>query len=153
MGKIRIYELSRKIKVGNKEIIDELEKRGLRGKTHSSTLDPELVKSLEETFKKRSPKKYAPKKTSTAEKGKKKEKEGKKAKETPSSAKPPVPHVKMKEEKKKTAKKAKKAKPESPAEEADIALPDKLKKEIEEQKDEKLKIKSMQRAFQAIRKI
>ncbi|GBE01432.1 translation initiation factor IF-2 [bacterium BMS3Bbin06] len=153
MGKIRIYELSRKIKVGNREIIDELEKRGLKGKTHSSTLDPELVTSLEETFKKRSQKRYAPEKTSTAEKVKKKEKEGKKAKETPSSAKPPAPHVKMKEEKKKTAKKAKKAKPESPAEEEDIALPDKLKKEIEEQKDEKLKTKSMQRAFQAIRKI
>jgi translation initiation factor IF-2 len=39
MSKIRIYELAKKLHKSNKEILDELLKIGVEGKTHSSTIE------------------------------------------------------------------------------------------------------------------
>jgi translation initiation factor IF-2 len=43
MSKIRIYELARKLHKSNKEILDELMKIGVEGKTHSSTIEDAIA--------------------------------------------------------------------------------------------------------------
>ena len=44
MQKIRIYELAKELGVTNKSILSELSKLGIEGKTHSSSIEPELAK-------------------------------------------------------------------------------------------------------------
>ncbi len=137
MSKMRIYELSKEINVSNKDILKELEKMGITGKTHSSNIDGDTADILREIFAKPS-KEEKPKK---AEKPPEKEKKKKEL--------PRIPE-KPDEEAKKKAEELIKTEDED---EEDITLPDRFKKEIIDQKVEKLKSKSMQRAFQAIRKI
>jgi len=98
---MRVYELSKEIKVSTKDILKELEKMGIKGKTHSSNIDLETVNKIKSIL----------------------------------------------------TQKEKISKVISDDEEEEIAIPDRFKKEIVDQKIEKLKSKSMQRAFQAIRKI
>ena len=43
MAKIRIHELAKQLDIANKEIITFLEKNGIAGKTHSSSVDDDLV--------------------------------------------------------------------------------------------------------------
>ncbi|NOX19743.1 MAG: hypothetical protein GXO99_00555, partial [Nitrospirae bacterium] len=50
MSKMRIYELSREIKVSNKDILKELEKMGITGKTHSSNIDGDTADRIREIF-------------------------------------------------------------------------------------------------------
>ncbi len=163
MAKTRIYELSKRLGISNKEVLNELKKMGVEGKTHSSSIDDDLVKKIENIFK-RSEEKPAKKPIS--------DKKVQEEKKQPSK-KPPAPEEKKvtekKEHKKRPPEKKKKKKQPKPTktapatadliqpvqaeEEDEIALPDRFKKDIEGQKVEKLKSKSMQRAFQAIRKI
>jgi translation initiation factor IF-2 len=160
MAKIRIYELSRKLKVSNKEILAELEKMGVSGKTHSSNIDDDLAKKVEAVFKKTVTEKKPVGKKTPAKESKKEQKEEKKEakKEKPKKEE----RKKKKTEKPKARKPSRKTVPvipsttpevQPPEEDEEIALPDRFKKEIESEKVEKLKSKSMQRAFQAIRKI
>jgi cell division protein FtsN len=45
---MRIYELAKKLGVKSKYILSELSKLGIEGKTHSSNIEPDLVKKIEE---------------------------------------------------------------------------------------------------------
>ena len=47
MQKTRIYELAKRLKVPNKTILSELLKLGVEGKTHSSSIEPDLVQKIE----------------------------------------------------------------------------------------------------------
>ena len=47
MSKIRIYELAKKLGVPNKTILNELSKLGIEGKTHSSSIEPEVARKIE----------------------------------------------------------------------------------------------------------
>ena len=46
MHKIRIYELAKKLGVANKVILTEISKLGIEGKTHSSSIEPDLAGKL-----------------------------------------------------------------------------------------------------------
>jgi translation initiation factor IF-2 len=59
MAKKRIYELAKELGVSNKEIIAELEKLGIKGKTHSSSLDEETAARAAKAFEKAAPEKKA----------------------------------------------------------------------------------------------
>ncbi len=172
MAGIRIYELSKKIKVSNKQIISKLAELGIQVKSHMSNIDDDVARKLTDLFTK---------------------KERPKSEERPAPAgkgtqppKPPKAPVKPAEkpalEKPKKEKSVKEALPEkemktipeikekkpipSPAEpvpektgtpaveEDEIIVPDRFKKEIEREKLAKFKIKpGMQRAFDSIRRV
>ncbi|MBF0472381.1 MAG: translation initiation factor IF-2 [Nitrospirae bacterium] len=51
MGIVRINELARRLGVKNKDIINELDKLGITGKTHSSGVSDDLVVKIEGVFK------------------------------------------------------------------------------------------------------
>ncbi len=124
MKKIRIYELSKQINVSNKDILKELEKMGITGKTHSSNIDMQTAEELRDRFGK---------------------------KEEPKEER--VVEEKVEEREKVVEDKPAVAVEEVEEDEEEIVIPDRFKKEIVDQKIEKLKSKSLQRAFQAIRKI
>ncbi len=46
MSKVRIYELAKKLNKQNKEILDELAKLGIEGKTHSSSIEAEIAEKI-----------------------------------------------------------------------------------------------------------
>jgi len=46
MSKVRIYELAKKLNKHNKEILDELLKLGIEGKTHSSSIEAEIAEKI-----------------------------------------------------------------------------------------------------------
>jgi translation initiation factor IF-2 len=155
MPKVRIYELAKKLNKQSKEILDELVRIGVEGKTHTSSVEEDIAKKIIDAF---SPK---PAKEKTVPEA------AKKAGETP--ARKVIPERKPLQEKRKEDKK--KEEPEAaeeapyPAEEVspvsapqesedEVKLPDRFKKEIEAEKIEKFKAKpGLQRAFQTIRKI
>jgi translation initiation factor IF-2 len=137
MPKIRIYELAKKLDVSSKAILNELSKLGIEGKTHTSGIELEIAKTIEDALKK-------------------------KAAEPLKEVLPPhLPPEKPKEKLKE--KPAPKIEPEPPIkppktlaipEEEELKVPERFKKEIETEKIEKFKVKpGMQRAFQTIRKI
>ena len=149
MGKIRIYELSKRLGVTNKEILSELKKMGITGKTHSSNIDDELAGKIERIFRK-----------DLAREEKTEDKQrtpGKK--ETPGPLETERKNRKKKDKPRMAGKGTPVLTPSDiiPSQEEvvddDIALPDRFKKEIAGQKVEKLKSKSMQRAFQTLRKV
>ena len=148
MQKIRIYELAKKLGVANKIILIELSNLGIGGKTHSSNLEPEIARKIEDVLLKKmggSVKEHPP----AAEK-------------LPEEAIQPEAAVEEKileEPKEKIPGQIKSVTPEkgtvaSPEEEVEIKIPDRFKKEIETEKIEKFKTKpGLQRAFQTVRKI
>jgi translation initiation factor IF-2 len=158
MQKIRIYELAKKLGVPNKSILNELPKLGIEGKTHSSSIDPDIAQKIERNFLKKPAE--AKKETATA---------------GPPVSKYSKPEIqKAYEEPEKTSALSEEKAPEktegespllpevipssaralTPAEEEELKIPDRFKKEIETEKIEKIKTKpGMQRAFQTIRKI
>ena len=148
MQKIRIYELAKKLGVANKIILIELSNLGIGGKTHSSNLEPEIARKIEDALLK--------KKGGTV-------KEHPAASEKlPEEAIQPeaVIEEKISEEPgEEIPGQIISATPEkgtvaSPEEEAEIKIPDRFKKEIETEKIEKFKTKpGLQRAFQTVRKI
>ncbi|NWF52615.1 MAG: translation initiation factor IF-2 [Nitrospirae bacterium] len=134
MPKIRIYELAKKLEVSSKVILNELSRLGIEGKTHTSGIETEIAKSIEDTLIK-------------------------KPAEPSEEITPPV-HVEMPSQEKPVSA----IEPEPvietikthviPEDEEELKVPDRFKKEIEAEKIEKFKTKlSMQRAFQTIRKI
>jgi len=46
MSKVRIYELAKKLDRNNKEILDELQRLGVEGKTHSSSIDADIAEKV-----------------------------------------------------------------------------------------------------------
>lgn len=175
MAKIRVYELSKKLGIDNKTIIAELSKLGIKAKTHSSGIEPEIAKKIENLFLKKvkKPSKVkAPPKVKKQPKAAKPLKTKKTVAEKPKAdiiqEKPPQPPVETippekrpKEElpaEKDTGIITEKEKEETPLlheeDEEELKIPDRFKKEIETEKIEKFKSKpGMQRAFQTIRKI
>ncbi|RJQ42305.1 MAG: translation initiation factor IF-2 [Nitrospiraceae bacterium] len=202
MSKLRVHELAKKLGVDNKEVLKELSDLGVKGKTHSSTIEAEFAEKIEKLLKKKpvpavKPKKAAakPEKKKPAEEKKPEEKKPKPAKVARSAKKPVEPGLEVKakpvaevkkpvqpvvhpEKIKEPVKAAEeKIKPQEiktaeekplpieeilpaeiavplPEEEVVQKVPDRFKKELETEKDEKFKAKpQMQRAFQAIRKI
>ena len=202
MSKLRVHELAKKLGVDNKEIVKALSDLGVKGKTHSSTIEDEAAEKIEKLLKKKTAPQVKPRKT-TAKPEKKKPAEEKKAEEKKTkpakAARPvkkpvepglaaktepvaevkkpvqPVVHpekikepvkaieekkqpkeIKFPEEKPLPVEEALPAETAVPLPEEEVVqkVPDRFKKELETEKDEKFKAKpQMQRAFQAIRKI
>lgn len=50
MSKVRIYELAKKLNRNNKDILDELHKYGIEGKTHSSSIDADVAEKITRTL-------------------------------------------------------------------------------------------------------
>jgi translation initiation factor IF-2 len=156
MSKVRIYELAKTLNKHSKEILDELARIGIAGKTHTSSIEEDIAKKIADAFSPQPPKeKIAPEMV-------------KKAGEIPvrkvSSDTRPAQKKKGREEQKKTEPLAaavipypdEEVKPVPAAREGEdeVKLPDRFKKEIEAEKIEKFKAKpGLQRAFQTIRKI
>ena len=55
MSNVRIYELAKKIGVTSKVVLSELAKLGIKGKTHSSGIEPDIAKKLENALAKKKP--------------------------------------------------------------------------------------------------
>ncbi|GMT47003.1 MAG: translation initiation factor IF-2 [bacterium] len=135
MEKTRVYELAKRLGVKNKDILDELKKMGVDGKTHSSNIDTDIAGKVEALFAK----------------GLKGTGKGTEKADTPVQQKT---QSRQKAEKGlKTGKKTEAAIPASAVGSEETVPPDSLKKEATDQKADTTKRKSMQRAFQAIRKI
>lgn len=152
MSKLRIYELAKKIGVSNKDIINTLSKFGIEGKTHSSSIEPEIAEKVERAFKKAEAPAKPTKVTAKAEISVKPEEKI----APPVETKPaPAPKPEIPERKEEPiVESAAVTSITLPEEEAELKVPDRFKKEIETEKIEKFKAKpGMQRAFQTIRKI
>ncbi|MCX5717323.1 MAG: translation initiation factor IF-2 [Nitrospirae bacterium] len=84
MSKLRVHELAKKLGVDNKEVLKVLSDLGVKGKTHSSTIEAEAAEKIEKLLKKKvapaiKPKKAAvkPEKKKPAEEKKPEEKKPK----------------------------------------------------------------------------
>jgi len=204
MSKLRVHEIAKKLGAGNKEVLKALSDMGIKGKTHSSTVEEDTAEKIEKLLKKKpaaeaaaKPKKPAakPEKKKPAEEKKPEEKKHKPVKTARPAKKPIEPavepkaepvaevekpaqpvvrsekieepakpveekiqpeEIKAEEEKPLPIEKALPAETAVPLPEEVVVqnVPDRFKKELEPEKDEKFKAKpQMQRAFQAIRKI
>jgi translation initiation factor IF-2 len=183
MNKMRIYELAKKLGVPNKVILTEISKLGIEGKTHSSSIEPELAGKIETIILKKT---AQPAKEKPAFKEKptekpvqpagealpKKQKKSAVAEEKKIEGKvPETPAAEVRNagtaeqipaapEQIPVAQEVKGVEVQEPAttvpreEEEELKIPDRFKKDIELEKIEKFKAKpGMQRAFQTIRKI
>ncbi len=145
MKKIRIYELSKKLGVSNKDIIDTLEEMGITGKVHSSTIEMDLAEKVKNKLQSGVAQKKTEKPTPSKSETQKTQPEQK-----PKKTKPP-----------KTEPEKQPPEPEEPPVddtldedlEEKLVIPDRFKKEIVDQKVEKLRSKSLQRALQTLRKV
>ena len=63
MSKLRVHELAKKLGVDNKEILKALSDLGVKGKTHSSTIEAEAAEKIEKLLKKKTAPAVKPKKT------------------------------------------------------------------------------------------
>ncbi|OGW39390.1 MAG: translation initiation factor IF-2 [Nitrospirae bacterium RBG_13_39_12] len=150
MSKIRIYELAKKLGLTSKTILGEISKLGIKGKIHTSSIETEIAKKIEDIFRKKSvklPQKVVPKRDLAVKKPVKPSVE-KLPKEKAGPTKPEI------EEEPEILPEIAKHEEQLPPEEEELKIPDRFKKEIETEKMEKFKTKpGMQRAFQTIRKI
>lgn len=181
MAGIRIYELSKKIQVSNKQIIAKLAELGIQVKSHMSNIEDDVAGKLTEIFKKKEkpteekrplpPEREAQPPKPPFHKVEKAVKAPVKPEEKPSAERPGkekyvketrpekeiktiVPEVKIKKPVPEPPE-AVPEKTETPAgEEDEIIVPDRFKKEIEREKLAKFKSKpGMQRAFDSIRRV
>ena len=162
MQKTRIYELAKNLRVANKVILAELSKLGIKGKTHSSSIEQELVEKIEKILHKKHAEpvgKTAPAKHPAKEELVKPPVQ-KAAAEPVATVRPSkAPKPKAEEPKLPVSEEIKpeikeEGVPVTPEEEEELKIPDRFRKEIEVEKIEKFKTKpGMQRAFQTIRKI
>ena len=150
MSKIRIHELAKRLEVTSKVILIELSKLGIEGKTHSSSIEPELAGTIEKMVLKKA---VEPLKEVTPEEELVTEELAR-----PSIEKPPEEYmettISLKEREPEILPEIKK--PEVPVvpEGEESKVPDRFKKKVEIERMEKFRTKpSMQRAFQTIRKI
>jgi len=134
MAKIRIYELSKKLNVTNKELLARLSELGITGKTHSSSIEEEIADKLTKILKE--------------EKKPEPEKEAK-----PEEVKSLAPEIKKEKEKEIKEMREEETIP-TVEEEEEVIVPDRFKKELSGGKLEKFKSKpGMQRAFDSVKKI
>ncbi|HCC68424.1 MAG TPA: translation initiation factor IF-2 [Nitrospiraceae bacterium] len=158
MSKARVYDLAKKLGVNNKELIVELERMGIKGKTHSSSIEDDLVLKLTRIFTKKE--KLPAKKPMPLEKVEKKvEKEIKEVGRKTEEVKEEVEKEKELEisEAKKEIIEESTLPVEKPAAvevEEEVKIPDRFKKEVEVERVEKFKGKpGMQRAFETIKRV
>ena len=155
MPKVRIYELAKTLNKPSKDILDELARIGIGGKTHTSSIEEDVADKIIKAFSPKSPEdKIAPEVLKKEEKA---------------PVRPVIPDTKpaqpkgdgsLKKAESATAEKvdseerAPKPVPGPQETEDEVKLPDRFKKDIEAEKIEKFKAKpGLQRAFQTIRKI
>lgn len=160
MSKIRIYELAKSLEVPNKEVLAALTKLGVDGKTHSSSIDDDVAEKVASLLKKPEKKPAPPAAPAPAAK---KPATPVKAAPAPKVAAPSKEtHIPEKTEETAAVEPEPAAAPQGAgvvpapvtAEDLDVAVPDRFKKDVEAEKVEKFKAKpSMQRAFQTVRKI
>ncbi|MDH4027341.1 MAG: translation initiation factor IF-2 N-terminal domain-containing protein, partial [Nitrospirota bacterium] len=144
---MRIYELSKKIKADNKEILAKLAELGIPAKSHMSNIDDATVNKLMDIYVNKKKPAAAPQKPKepvkpAAPKEQKKSVPGIKINELnlPVAATPLTP--------------ASKEAPVEGEEEDVVVVPEKFKKELEAEKLAKFKAKpGMQRAFDSIRRV
>lgn len=158
MQKIRIYELARKLNIPNKSILMELSKLGIEGKTHSSTIAPDIVEKIEELILRRPAEREetpAPAETQPIEKIEPAMPEVPAETAIPSASQEFIaPEQEIVETPQDQEIVPGTAAAAAPAEEDELKIPDRFKKEMETEKMEKFKTKpGMQRAFQTIRKV
>ncbi len=158
MQKIRIYELAKKLKVPNKNILVELSKLGIEGKTHSSSIDPDIARKVEAIFLQKPAMEkagLAPAETPVTEHIEHDTQKAHVEAEEIST----LPDVTAPEKEAFESPQIQETAPATagsgtPTEEEELKIPDRFKKEMETEKIEKFKAKpGMQRAFQTIRKI
>ncbi|TAL26990.1 MAG: hypothetical protein EPN94_02210, partial [Nitrospirae bacterium] len=53
MTKLRVHELAKKLGVDNKEMLNALAELGIKGKKHSSAVEPEIAEKAEKLLKKK----------------------------------------------------------------------------------------------------
>jgi len=146
---MRIHELSKKINVPSKELLDKLKELGIPAKSHMSGLDDSAVDKLVYLYSKGKKTPLKEEKPAVP----KKEKTPKKVTKSKAPVKEKKPAAK---EKPKTPVKAKKAPKEASVtvDKVDAVVPDSLKKEGDSDKITKFKSKpGMQRAFDSIRRV
>lgn len=181
MAGIRIHELSKEIKISSKEIIAQLAEIGIEVKSHMSSIDAKTAKKLKDIYARKEKADTQEKSALSKAKGKaQKPASRKKSVKTKAAAKgdDKTTTAKAKKEKKVKETKVKKAKTAAsktkekikrsseklsdktevveqvPAEEDEILVPDRFKKEVERDKLTKFKVKpGMQRAFDSIRRV
>lgn len=137
MANIRIYDLAKKIDVSCKDIITELNKMNISGKTHASSIPDNIAEKIERIVKPRSGKNQRTQVEKITEK--------EKPVPVKANAKPLIKTSKDQRQKKAVVEEV---------EENGLNIPNKLTKSTEPTKVEKIKSKlSMQRAFQSIRKV
>ena len=168
MNKMRVYDLAKKLNLQSKEVLDILSSLGVKGKTHSSSIEADVAGRVEKALKKEKPaaKKATQRpsiseaeKTGKVREEKREEKKVQPAQKKAEKAKAEVREERPKEREEKPSPKkepapAKKTPPAPPDVEEEIKLPDRFKKDIEAEKIEKFKAKpGLQRAFQSLRKI
>ena len=137
MAGIRIYELSKKLNVGNKEIIARLAELGITAKSHMSNLDEDTAGKLADIFAQKPGVKEKPSPTGIKEEGVKISKKIKPEKEIK-----PAPAGKILKIKSPVAERPAEIseKKISPATEKDeVVIPDRFKKEVESQNLAKFK--------------
>ena len=64
MSKLRVHELAKKLGVDNKEIVKALSDLGVKGKTHTSTIEDEAAEKIEKLLKKKTAPAIKPKRGS-----------------------------------------------------------------------------------------
>jgi translation initiation factor IF-2 len=179
MSGMRIYELSKKISVGNKEIIAKLAEMGIQVKSHMSNIDDDIAEKLTSLLvktekpkaggkpvtQKNVPSAVKPAALQESQKAVKpkeklpsiKTKEEAARERQPGKAIRPSPGEEIKEVKQPSEKEpvVLPASAGAPAiEEDEIIVPDRFKKELERGKIAKFKAKpGMQRAFDSIRRV
>jgi len=154
MSKIRIYELAKKLGAANKVILGELSKLGIEGKIHTSSIEVEIAKNIEDVLLKKA---VEPIKGTISEEGLTAEKPAEKPVK-PMVEKAPEKQAELTELLEKGPETLpeieKQETPVALEEEEELKIPDRFRKEIETEKIEKFKAKpGMQKAFQAVRKI
>jgi len=151
---MRIHEFSKEVNKSSKEIIAKLAGLGISAKSHMASLDADAENKLREMYGVAA----KPAVVKKPEPVKKKEKAAtpaavtkpEKAEEKPSAK--PAAKEKIKTEVKKVVEK--KPASEETADEDEVVVPDRFKKEVQAEKIEKFKAKpGMQRAFDSIRRV
>ncbi len=147
MANMRIREFAKNIGKTNKEVLAELKKLGIEGKTHSSNISEDISKKLEKIFKKET---VMPAPSEAQARGEKKEP----AKGKIEKKDKPRPSLDLKIPPKKHVEKRHLETVVEGEVEEEISIPERFKKSLDTESIEKIRPNiSMQRAFQSIRKI
>ena len=146
---MRIYELSKKLNVGTKEIIAKLAGLGIAAKSHMSNVDEDIAGKLADIFAQKPGVEEQPSRTGIKEKAAKIPGEIKPEKETK-----PVPAEKILKIKQPVSGQPPEKSPTATEEYKKVDVPGKVKKEVESRKLAKFKSKpGMQRAFDSMRRV